>query len=203
MAGTGAKISPSSSRFQRSDEALTAEKLAIRFGYMTIGEVRMLKYCARLMAKEKRVPTFVNVGAGAGTSALAMREAAPRANIYSVDISPGGPLGGFEGETNAFNSAMISKARHPTQILGDSGEVAGAWQNGEIDLLFIDDGHQLEEVSRDILSWWPYLRLDGIISFHDYGAKVWPGVAQAVDELVVNAYQLFQVDTFIAFRKKG
>lgn len=190
------------SGYQKSDEPLTSEILAKRFGYMTAEEVGMLKYAAAMM--EGPSPhKIVNVGAGAGTSSLALREACPNDTLYSIDISTGGPLGGFSGETNAFNQAFIHHALHPIQLLGDSGEIAKSWTYGEVDMVFIDDGHHYNDISRDIISWWPLLKTRGVIAFHDYGAPVWPDVETAVKELVINASPLCQIHTFVAFRKLG
>jgi len=202
MAGTGRKTLANYSSYRESDKPLTAESLATSFGYMTVEEVRMLKYAVGLI-EPGTTTKIVNVGAGAGTSSLAIREASLWALLYSIDISPGGPLGGFDGETNAFKQAFLHPTHHPIQMLGDSGEIAANWQSGPVDMVFIDDGHHYDDISRDIKSWWPILKTGGIIAFHDYGAAVWPDVAMAVDELVINASVLCQVHTFKAFRKLG
>lgn len=166
---------------------------------MTEAEVKLLQSCVISIAKEK--PVLVNIGAGAGTSSLAMREVAPRAYLYSVDISPGGPLGGLEGERNAFKDAHLL---YPIQILGDSEDAAKYYANNiglEIDLIFIDDGHLEKDVVRDIASWIPYLKRNGATIFHDYGAERWPDVKKVVDEYArINAWRkLAQADTLIAF----
>lgn len=49
-----------------------SEDLAVAFGYMTIAEVRTLKRLALFC--EVSDPIFVNIGAGSGTSSLALRE---------------------------------------------------------------------------------------------------------------------------------
>jgi predicted O-methyltransferase YrrM len=178
---------------------LKAIELAKAFGYMTEGEVKLLQSCVISINKEE--PVLVNIGAGAGTSSLAMREVAPKASLYSVDKSPGGPLGGLEGERNAFKDAHLS---YPIQILGDSEDAAKYYANNiglEIDLIFIDDGHMESDVIRDIASWIPRLKRYGAIIFHDYGAERWPDVKKVVDEYArINTWhKLDQVDTLIAF----
>ena len=56
------------------------------WGFLRELEVPALHELARLAVDGKTdSPLFVNVGAGHGTSSLAMAEACPRAEIYSVD----------------------------------------------------------------------------------------------------------------------
>jgi len=174
-------------------------QVAEAFGYMTLKEVTALKELASSFSNETDPPVFVNIGAGAGTSSLAMAEANPSADIYSVDNSPGGPYGGLEGERNAFHNAGFYPI--PTQILGDSREVAKDWHT-EIDLIFIDDGHLEHEIRADITSWMFHVKHGGIIVFHDYGKKCWPDVKKVVDELMSNFDKVVYVDTMIAFRKR-
>jgi len=178
-----------------------AVELAKAFGYMTEAEVKLLQSCVISIGKEE--PVLVNIGAGAGTSTLAMREVAPKAFLYSVDISPGGPLGGLEGERNAFKDAGLM---YPVQMLGDSADAAKYYKDNvdrPIDLIFIDDGHEAEDVDRDIRSWMPFLVKGGLIAFHDYGAERWPAVKMVVNSFaVIHSWRVFgAADTLIAFRE--
>ena len=52
------------------------------------------------------------------------------------------------------------------------------------DVIFIDATHTYEACSADIKAWRPLLKDTGILCGHDYSHKDWPGVKQAVDELV-------------------
>jgi len=180
------------------DQTISSIGLARTFGYMTEREVRLLQLASALHSEPKngKQPIFVNVGSGSGTSAMAMREAAPDVYIYSVDISPGGPLGGFEGETTAFEQAGLTR---PFQILGDSRQVAAAWDKDEIELLFIDDGHLEHEIRGDIAGWLPHVAYGGIVLFHDYGSEFWPAVKQVVDELLADYLYVGRVDTLAAY----
>lgn len=53
-----------------------------------------------------------------------------------------------------------------------------------MDMVFIDGDHRYETVVRDIKKADELLRKGGLICGHDYGHPNWPGVKQAVDELV-------------------
>jgi len=56
------------------------------------------------------------------------------------------------------------------------------------DLVFIDGGHNYEDVIADINMWRPLLQPGGVLCGHDLYPQgpFWPGVLQAVNELVVN-----------------
>lgn len=173
----------------------TAETLAKAFGYLTIKEVRALKTLAAACKGLK--PIAINVGAGSGTSSLAFREGNDALEIYTVDISPGGPYGGLENERQIFEDAGL---RVPHQILSDSGDAAKIWGNGKPSLIFIDDGHDAADIIRDIESWFPHLRDFGFIAFHDYGSNNWPDVKKVVDSYNFGKPYL-KIDTVIAFQK--
>ena len=53
-----------------------------------------------------------------------------------------------------------------------------------VDMVFIDGDHRYETVRKDIRKAFTLLRVGGLICGHDYEHNGWPGVKQAVDELV-------------------
>lgn len=77
-----------------------------------------------------------------------------------------------------------------TLIQGFSHEVAEHWVNPDVGygrkvgLLYVDGDHTKEGARRDIVTWAPHLAEGARIAVDDYGHPDWPGVAQAVDELV-------------------
>jgi precorrin-6B methylase 2 len=173
-----------------------SEDLAVAFGYMTIAEVRALKRLAFFC--EVADPVFVNIGAGTGTSSLALREARGDAQLTSIDVSPGGPLGGLEGERNSFDNA---EQKYPIQILAQSHDAARDWpEDLKIDLIFIDDGHQEPDIRGDIVGWLPHMNQDSIMAFHDYTTAQWPDVKKVVDELMEPYEKIALTDHVIAFR---
>lgn len=52
----------------------------------------------------------------------------------------------------------------------------------EIDFVYIDAEHSYNGVYTDICTWFPKIRIGGLIAGHDYGHSNFPGVKQAVDE---------------------
>lgn len=61
-----------------------------------------------------------------------------------------------------------------------SHEGANWFNDGSVDVLFIDAGHSYEAVKKDIEAWLPKMKPNGIIAGHDYNS--WQGVKKAVDE---------------------
>ena len=55
----------------------------------------------------------------------------------------------------------------------------------QVDMVFIDGDHRYETVVKDIKKAYELLRTGGLICGHDYGHPMWPGVKQAVDEVMV------------------
>ncbi len=174
-----------------------ALKLACAFGFLFPHECYALYAVARSLPQKGRV---VNIGVGAGTSSLAIKEANPSLEVFSVDISEGGPFGGMQNEVNAFNDAGMGNLL-PYQILGDSKAVGKVWNRGLLDFILVDGDHSYEGCKGDILSWLPHLRPGGVIAFHDYQRDVWPDVQRAVDENTKGFHLVAHVDTLMILRK--
>jgi predicted O-methyltransferase YrrM len=174
---------------------LRARDLARAFGFLYEGEVYALHVLALSLPEGAKI---VNIGAGSGTSALAMLEARPdlAQNFYTIDISEGGPLGGMQNEKNAFANAGLPFSHH--QILGDSKVIK--WANGPVDFCFIDGDHSREGVRGDIKTWMSRVLPGGLLAFHDYQRDVWPEVQLAVDEMTAHCCHVLTVDTLKVVR---
>ena len=53
-----------------------------------------------------------------------------------------------------------------------------------IDVIFLDADHTYESVAEDIRAWVPKLKTTGFLMGHDYDQPGWPGVKEAVNELL-------------------
>lgn len=178
---------------------LTSEKLVERLGYMTIEEVTVLKDLANTLPENSRV---LNIGAGMGTSALALLEARDDLYLYSIDTEDDSHLGSLRREREALQEAGLWSSDRIKQIHGDSREIGKTWVEGIIDLVFVDDGHYYEHVKGDIETWLPYIRYDGLIVFHDYKGQYDMGVSKAVDELMGDHKRIIHIDTLVAYKVK-
>jgi predicted O-methyltransferase YrrM len=171
-----------------------AHDLANAFGFLLPGETDALQQLAGMVPEDA---TMVNIGAGAGTSSLAIAEIRPNAKRYTIDISAGGPLGGMQNEVNAFK---VTPLKLPTQILGDSKQAGKDWNRGKVDFLFIDGDHSIAGATGDILNWLPHMKEGGIVAVHDYNSVYWGDVVKVVDEHLGKYEKVLQVQTVIAFR---
>ncbi len=162
------------------------------WGFLREAEVSALQSLVHLAIDGKVAPLFVNLGSGHGTSSLAMAEACPGADIYSIDNN----LWFMECERKTFNEAG---RKQPHQIHSNSHDPDLVFEH-EIDFIFVDADHRENEVRADILKWFQYIRNKGIIAFHDYGHPNYPGVRIAVDELMDGQEEVLFTETIKAFR---
>lgn len=111
-------------------------------------------------------PTFVHLGLGFGASALCTKAGCPDARVVGIDLD----AARYEGDP-----ALVEVVK------GNSHELD--W-TGPVDLLFVDAGHEAEDVHADICHWVQWVRPGSVIAFHDYEQPEFPhveGVRQAVD----------------------
>ncbi|MGH9347043.1 MAG: class I SAM-dependent methyltransferase [Vicinamibacterales bacterium] len=85
--------------------------------------------------------------------------------------------------------------------VGPSVPTAAAVSDGKADAVFIDAGHELDEVLADIAAWAPKLKPGGLFAGHDY-APEWPGVIEAVDAMLperrlLEGSGIWYVDRFV------
>lgn len=62
-------------------------------------------------------------------------------------------------------------------------EASKIWPDYTFDFVYIDALHDYESVKADINAWFHKVKRGGILAGHDYSSD-WPGVMQAVNELV-------------------
>lgn len=163
---------------------------------LAAGDRFRLWYVARKMLHPLPIPKiFVDIGSWQGGSALLMYYAMKRTfgnNFlgYTIDPKPQGPM------FYRFYRRMNDRVTHT----GRFSHEAAAWLQGErkvehLDLVFVDGGHSYDCVKQDILDYYPMLRWNGIILFHDWvphnenlGKPVSAGIRQACDALMEKEY---------------
>lgn len=168
-------------------------------GYMTINEVECLQKTVQ-MVNTWMSPVFVNIGAGAGTSTIAMATANITSTVFSVDIRAD-ELEMFTNEHLRLKEISEEVSGRVIRVWGDSKHVGKAFPY-KVDLVFVDGDHEKEGIAGDIESWINKINPGGIICFHDYGSVNWPHVKSVVDDISKNLewQKLFDADTFISFK---
>lgn len=144
------------------------------------------KYKLQELANTTRGTTYVEIGSYLGASscfiASGIQLSGIAAKLYCIDtwnndaMSEGNRNTGteFSENTEAFKDIIVP-------LRGRSEEVAKTFDK-EIDFLFIDAGHEYDDVKADILAWFPKLRPGALVIFHDIG---WAeGVQRIVKEYI-------------------
>ncbi len=207
------------------EAASTSYEVANWLTYLTLAEVDALKAIVKSLPPH---PEVVNIGAGGGTSGLAIMEARKDVLLTTIDITlESSPMGCLEAERTVLTNAGIlpdAEGRY-TQIHGDSKEIGENWHSylaSAIDFVFVDGDHTYKGARGDISIWLKNLKQDGIIAVHDYKKcelymrvnqfdrlavdtyaliKPWFHVDSAVDDLLVPHFdKILHIDTLIAFR---
>jgi tRNA A58 N-methylase Trm61 len=170
-------------------------------GYLTLNEVSALQqYSAAISTYLK--PVIVNIGAGAGTSTIALASGNNNATIFSVDIRAD-ELEMFTNEHLRMKEVGEEISDRVIRIWGDSKKVGYAFPY-KVDLVFIDGDHSYDGILGDIGAWSKNIWPGGIICFHDYGSNNWPSVKNVVDKYasLSDWTQLCVIDTLAVYRTK-
>ena len=157
----------------------------------------LLDFYGQMVARFPSGSRFVEVGAWLGRSTAFLGvEIINSGKTISVDV-----IDTWQGSTD--HDEMLSFAQYfdvfssfwqnmvngrvsglLRPIMLPSVRAARAYDDGELDFVFIDAGHQYEDVKQDILAWRPKVKAGGVLAGHDYDSVSDPGVVKAVDELM-------------------
>jgi predicted O-methyltransferase YrrM len=120
-------------------------------------------YLLQLARDVRSHGTIVEIGAEFGMStSIFCRGALPNVKIVSVDLFPDDML-----NSHLVNLAEAGYYGRTHQIQGDSKLAGKQWDQGEIDLLFVDGDHSYEGCKADIEGWIPHVAVGGVVAFHD------------------------------------
>lgn len=128
-----------------------------------------------LLSRAKEVPAggqIVEIGGEYGMSAsIFCRGAKKDVTITTVDLFPDRPEGNLL-DIHRANMAEAGYAGRSEQISADSRTYE--WNGGPIDCLFIDGDHSYEAVKDDIASWVKFVKVGGVVVFHDCACETNP-----------------------------
>lgn len=170
------------------------ERTGVDF-YCRAAEIDYLQAIALQLPPDSRA---VNIGAGLGTTALALLQARLDLLVVSVDWAP------CPEELAALQvHAPTGWEQRYLRLLQSSPAAGQAWAFGPVDLVLVDGGHYYPECQADARAWYPHLAPDGWLLFHDVNAIMLPEVAPAVQDFVNEVGAIFQdlIDTLAAYRK--
>jgi len=128
------------------------------------------------------IESIVEVGCWIGDTRKGLLKSCK--DVYVVDTFKGseGDRTSVLAENRDIHKEFTENVGNPDNLRvlkGDSIEVAKDFNGTKVDMVFIDAGHNYEEVKADINAWLP--KCTKIISGHDY-CDGFPGVIKAVNE---------------------
>ena len=170
----------------------TALSLSKEFRMMSPPEVVLLQDCAMQLPS---APVVVNIGAGPGTSAVAVLEVRKDAFIFSVDhkLEP--------RERTALDKTGLSKEHRVWRVLGDSSKVGLFWPY-PIDLCFVDGAHHDSAVIADIEAWKPKVKPGGFMLFHDYKNVNVISLVAIIDDMMAGWERIGEANHLVAFKNE-
>jgi predicted O-methyltransferase YrrM len=120
-------------------------------------------------------PVIADIGAGSGTTALAIFAGNKDAEVHTIDSNP-------------ENIDWARRALEPYYDLTlwegiecDSLQASLLFPEDAFHMIMLDTSHEYYYTKYEIEAWLPRLKLGGVFWFHDY---IGTGVRQAVDEAV-------------------
>lgn len=148
------------------------------------------------VAKETYGGVVVELGSfmGLSTSWLAqgVRDRGSGEQVIAVDtfegviptVLPDSPIRHYGPTLERFeaNLRRLGLWDYVRPIQEKSAEAGRKWEGTPVRLLFIDAGHEYEDIDADLAAWMPHMAPDGVIAIHDVGT--FPGVTKRYDELV-------------------
>lgn len=152
-------------------------------GGMTAGDITVLQDIAGNFTR-KMAPLFLEIGAWAGRSTVALLEANKEAHVYSVDPFTGSPDVKEESDITGVMESWIKNTepyRNRCHLLMMSSADAARIVGNNLSLVFIDGDHSYNSVKFDIAVWRRKLNLSGVICGHDYDCMHFD-VRRAVEE---------------------
>lgn len=156
-----------------------AEQLAVSRNFLTLDDVALLKRVATMLPNGARV---ADIGVGSGTTALAILEAHPDAQVWSFDISQDNLNWAEEAIRNC--RFLDRWTRHCEA----GAPVAGVFTDGVFDAVLLDASHTYQDTRSELAAWGGKVKPGGWLWCHDYagdGGVDSNGVRQAVNEYMM------------------
>lgn len=155
-----------------------------------IFDTRMFDFSAFYERMAEELPPdckVCEVGVADGHSALylalQLHRMGKNFTLYMVDNMD---YGGFEQMKKIYENIIKTGIGRKIEVLPyDSIEAASKFNDGFLDLVFIDSSHTYEATKKEIPAWYSKVKDLGILAGHDYDGH--EGVRRAVDETIPTA----------------
>jgi len=136
----------------------------------------------------KSARSIVEIGCWKGRSTKVLLEASD-GFVHAIDHFKGTDKTGdfwsgvMAKEQDVYSQFQKNVGHYPNLRVHkmSSTDASMFFQDGELDMVFIDGDHTYKGVKEDIATWLPKVKKGGVICGHDYTSG-WDGVIKAVDE---------------------
>ena len=143
----------------------------------------------QLFCKDK---IYLEVGSYKGRSTICAAEVAKK--VYAIDTFKATDNG--QSQSKKFTTMdefliNISDYDNIEYRVGQSESISKEFQDNSIDIILIDGLHDYDAVILDKKSWWPKLKINGYMLFHDYAPSF--SVKPAVDKMFLEDEIMSQI----------
>ena len=144
-----------------------------------------------LYTQAKNMESIVELGSWRGRSSHALASGC-KGTLWCVDHWKGslGTVLVKQAEKEDIYSIFLENLKEFTNIIPlkmNTDDALKYFEDGSVDMVFIDAGHNYAEIKNDINNWYP--KVKKLICGHDY-QKPYPGVIRAVNEQFGKADEL-------------
>jgi len=188
---------PWNEMYQWNRELFSKEGFTLPVIRLISGKIRTGIWVAyHLFYYGKRIPdggTYLELGSFVGGSLLCIYEATKLSgrsvNFIAIDsfVEPIGSISHQslvkEGlSTEEWFHRFTGSIPRLTLIKETTDNAKEKIKDNSVDLIFIDAGHTYEEVTKDLINYWPKLKKDGVLLGHDY-RHISPKVVEAISDV--------------------
>ncbi len=171
------------------------------------------KLYTEMVSKFPSGSTFVEVGAFKGKSssymAVEIENAKKDIKFFVVDIwnYTVNNLGDEVDVYNLYLNNIKPVKNYITPLKEGSIDASKMFADNSIDFVFLDAGHEYEDLIADMNAWYPKVKKGGVIAGHDYypDQPTWGGVSRAVNDMFkageVDNLSYYPDNCFIVYKK--
>lgn len=175
----------------RDETAVTLSRLADVAGNVTPTELMLIA----ALVRQRQPAVCFEIGTFDGRTTENMAANQPDdGKCYTLDLPPDGadkaalPLasGDVTYIQKPVSGARISaqaKSGKIVQLFGDSGTYDFSPYDGKVDVMFVDGAHSYEYVLSDTEAAYRMVKPGGLVLWHDYDSRWFPGVTRALNQL--------------------
>lgn len=128
---------------------------------------------------------YLEIGTHKGEGILLVAASGFFKNISTIDVWNHGRIESLKNFDNI------------TYYIGSSDDCLDDFEDGSLDVVYIDGDHSYEQVSKDIQNYLPKLKDKGFMAGHDYHVDTWPDVVRAVHEQLGKPDRVFNDTTWV------